>query len=131
MEFISQKESLARAGVYILYFYLAQKKTITIGKLGTFDFIPAIYAYCGSAQRNLAQRLHRHENKNKKLHWHIDYFSLHAQYLFALVFPQIAKEGECLLTRQMLKNPRASSPIKGFGSSDCKCESHLIRLEIK
>ena len=36
------------------------------------------------------------------------------------------KEGECWLTQQVLHIPGAQFLVKGFGSSDCKCISHLV-----
>ncbi len=125
------KDSIPAQGVYMLWLYLPAATEITIGKLGTFDFPAGIYFYCGSAQRNLAHRIKRHERSAKKLHWHIDYFWTRARYLCTLVFPEEPKDGECLLAERLLKIPGAFCPVKGFGSSDCKCESHLIKVPIK
>lgn len=115
----------------MLWFYLPATSKITIGKLGTFDFPAGVYVYCGSAQQNLANRIKRHERLDKKFHWHIDYFRARAYYLCAVVFPNEPKKGECLLAEQLLKIPGALCPVKGFGSSDCKCNSHFIKLPIK
>ncbi len=125
------KESIPDRGIYMLWFYLPRATEITIGRLGIFDFPAGVYVYCGSAQRNLAHRIKRHERLTKKAHWHIDYFRARARYLCTLVFPNEPKEGECLLAEQVLKIPGALCPVKGFGSSDCDCKSHLIKIPIK
>ncbi len=38
-------------------------------------FEKGYYVYVGSALGTLSRRVHRHELKNKKLHWHIDYIT--------------------------------------------------------
>lgn len=117
-------------GVYVLWLYLDKKQSITIGKLGTFQFSPGVYAYCGSAQRNLHQRLERHRRLEKKNHWHIDFFRAHALFLGAAIMLNQPKEGECRLVQELLKIPSSYYPLPGFGSSDCKCISHFIKIPI-
>lgn len=84
---------MANRGVYLLWLYLPEHISITIGKLGRFSFSKGVYAYAGSAQRNLAQRLARHERLDKKLHWHIDYFRACADFLGAAQFLISRKKG--------------------------------------
>ena len=117
-------------GVYVLWFYLPESKQITIGKLGTFSFTPGIYAYCGSAQRNLYSRLERHERVKKNLHWHIDYFRAQALFLGSVVSLNQPKDGECRLAQELLKIPGAFYPAPRFGASDCRCPAHFIKVPI-
>lgn len=117
-------------GVYVLWLYLSEKQSITIGKLGTHQFNAGVYSYCGSAQRNLYQRLERHKRLEKNNHWHIDYFRAHALFLGAAVMLNETKDGECRLVHELLKIPGTFYPISGFGSSDCKCISHFIKVPI-
>ena len=116
---------LIQSGVYVLWIYLPKSVEITIGKLGKRHFPQGVYAYCGSAQNNLTHRIKRHCRSDKKLRWHIDYFLLHARVIGVLVL-EMEKEGECWLTQQVLHIPGAQFLVKGFGSSDCKCISHLV-----
>lgn len=113
-------------GVYVVWLYLPRMMTINVGKLGVFDFDAGVYAYCGSAQRNLRQRIARHQRREKNMHWHIDYLRLKADYLGEVILPGSPKEMECALVSELLRIPAAGYGVIGFGSSDCRCPSHLI-----
>lgn len=117
-------------GVYAVWLYLPTAQNLTIGKLGTFWFEQGVYAYCGSAQRGLTQRIARHERLNKKLHWHIDYLRLYCDYLGAITIAEQSKAGECWLASELLKIPGSYFPIAGFGSSDCRCGAHLVKIPL-
>ncbi len=119
---------MPNSGVYVLWLHLSQRATITVGRLGIFTFPPGVYAYAGSAQRNLQQRIARHRRLEKTLHWHVDYFRAEAGFLGVSVFPEAPKAGECSCAAQLLRFPGAAIPAPGLGSSDCSCPSHLIHL---
>lgn len=79
--------------------------------------------------------------REKKARWHIDYLSRHGQIVHIHKFPG-KKDQECELSRRIGDKKDAAVPVKGFGSSDCSCISHLYlfqrdpntgisRLEIK
>lgn len=108
---------------YIVVFRLEKEKTIRVGALGEMGFKPGYYAYVGSAKRNLAKRIERHASKNKKLHWHIDYFSVEAQYVTA----RLSAQGECELAGEV--HGKGGKPVPRFGCSDCSCRSHLFFFE--
>lgn len=118
------------SGVYVLWLYLANKTTITIGKLGTFSFQAGIYAYAGSAQRNLKRRIQRHQRLEKRLHWHIDYLRHYCSYLGDVVLPGESKQMECWLVQELLRIPGAAYPVPRFGASDCSCGAHLVFISI-
>ena len=115
------------AGTYILILRLKRERFIQIGKLGKFYFAPGYYTYTGSAfgPGGLNGRLKHHLNPASKPYWHIDYlknavkvievwYSIHIEHLehrWAEVFREISG---------------ALAPAKGFGSTDCKCETHLF-----
>lgn len=100
---------------------------IVVGKLGTIHFSAGTYAYCGSAMAGYRGRVGRHFSSSKKLRWHIDYLLEEAEPVAALLVP--GGEGmECALGR-ILSAMDGSEPVKGFGSSDCTCGSHLYRIE--
>ena len=121
---------MGNSGVYVLWLHLPQPMSISIGKLGTFSFESGLYAYTGSAQRNLAQRVARHRRLEKKLHWHIDYLRAKAHFQGAAVFFDHGKASECWFAKQLLHLPGASCPVPGFGSSDCRCEAHLVEIPL-
>lgn len=108
-------------GSYLLIIHLSSAKEIKIGKLGLINFKPGHYIYTGSAMNSLEKRVKRHFSNDKKLWWHIDYLTVKAEPLYALAIPH--KKVECSLASQL---STIFAPIKGFGCSDCKCNSHLF-----
>ena len=110
-------------GVYIVVFYLAGDRDISVGKLGRFGFRQGVYFYAGSAQRNLSVRLERHGKKSKPMRWHIDYFSVRAEMLGAITVAG-PRERECELAKELAGMFELVSP--GFGASDCRCGGHLF-----
>lgn len=126
----NQSRRVSTGGVYVLWLFLPKPTTIIIGRLMTFSFTSGIYAYCGSAQRNLEQRILRHRRLEKNVHWHIDYLRAQAVYLGEVTFLGQPKEGECWLVHQLLRIPGAFYPVAGFGSSDCTCVAHLVQVPL-
>ena len=114
----------------MLWLYLPETRQMRIGKLGTFSFKQGVYAYVGSAQRNLRQRVARHARLEKKLHWHIDHFRADAEFLGAAMFYDQPKIAECSLAHEVLRIPGTFHPAPGFGSSDCSCGSHFFRVPL-
>ena len=110
-------------GIYFLVIRLDNKTIITVNRIENPLLAPGWYIYAGSAKANLTQRIARHLRKRKKNHWHIDYLTRSASSVKA--FP-IATERdlECSLARDIAD--LADDKIIGFGSSDCRCSSHLF-----
>lgn len=108
-------------GIYCLIIFLNKSKNIRIGKREKL-FPRGYYCYVGSALNNLEKRIQRHYSKRKKFHWHIDYFLKHAR-IVDMVIKTDSKD-ECDLSRK-IKSLGGIVILKGFGSSDCKCETHL------
>ncbi len=110
---------------------LRRRRLLGVGALGRHPFPRGLYLYTGSAQRNLYQRLRRHlsgpSGAAKKFHWHIDYLLAHARvrYVWAFAAP---KEWECRLGGYIARMEGVRVPLIGFGSSDCKCETHLYHI---
>lgn len=119
-----KRRSPLNKGIYCLVIKLNHGRSIQVGRLGAFPFTPGFYVYVGSAQNNLAQRIERHLRSEKKVHWHIDYL---LQYGKVVYFRMLTgkKQEECALSRKLEKRKGATTPVKGFGSSDCSCTSHL------
>ncbi len=110
-------------GVYIAVFFLRSNRHITIGRLGRLFFERGLYFYVGSAQRNLQARLARHGRRRKARRWHIDYLAANSVMIGALVVLR-GKQLECQMARSL--SEEYVCPHKGFGSSDCRCRSHLF-----
>jgi len=90
--------------------------------------LPAgLYVYTGSASRGLDARIARHMRKEKKLRWHIDYLLRQAE-IVEVRRVETEERIECEMNRQVLARPGASVVVPGFGSSDCRCPSHLVYL---
>ena len=117
-------------GSYVLITHLAQPTTITIGKLGTFEFAAGWYAYAGSAlgPGGLAARLGRHQRRTKTLHWHIDYLLAHAD-LVEVWSTEDKKRKECIWASALRAIPGGRVSIPNFGASDCRCLAHLVYFQ--
>jgi len=107
---------------YILEIKLREDIKLLIGKLGLVGFRRGFYFYVGSAKKNLLSRIGRHLKKDKKRFWHIDYFLSSDKVSIRNIWASSKKE--CVLSCAFLK--RNFSYIEDFGSSDCKCRSHLF-----
>jgi Uri superfamily endonuclease len=107
---------------------MPQKKSIKISKKGTFDFPKGYYVYTGSAKRGLKGRISRHLNKDKKKFWHIDYLLPYAQIKDIVIRRQ---KSECYWNNGLSKSRGSWILVKGFGSSDCQCPTHLLHFKKK
>jgi Uri superfamily endonuclease len=113
-------------GIYVLEISIGRNISVKVGKLGSVNFDKGLYAYVGSAQNNLEKRVKRHLSKQKKSFWHIDYLLANRCVKITGVFFKAAKKSEeCEFAAELAKS---SLPVKGFGSSDCDCTSHLYKL---
>ncbi|OGU13249.1 MAG: hypothetical protein A2X61_03665 [Ignavibacteria bacterium GWB2_35_12] len=118
------------SGAYQLYIKVKKDLRIRVGSLGVCFFPAGNYIYTGSAMKNLEQRIARHIEGAKKIHWHIDYLlsSKHAEIVKVRKYSSTERK-ECYYNQKILKKKGAFVPAKGFGSSDCrKCESHLVGI---
>ncbi|MBD3215648.1 MAG: DUF123 domain-containing protein [Candidatus Lokiarchaeota archaeon] len=119
-------------GTYVLVINLSRRIQIKVGALGNLSFENGYYCYVGSAMANagsstLINRILRHlRNPNlKKIHWHIDYFLKNPNtQIVRLLLLRSKFRMECEVVNVFKKEAEYS--ISKFGSSDCKCESHLL-----
>jgi Uri superfamily endonuclease len=113
-------------GSYVLTLNNPQRQILRAGRLGNIEFIPGAYAYVGSAMGGLSKRIQHYFKPIQRPHWHIDtlipVFSLTALWLF----PSPTRQ-ECQIAR-LLSHIPGISYIRGFGSTDCNCLSHLFYL---
>ena len=115
-----------RRGTYVLFLTFNSPFSSDVGSLGHIDLPPGEYCYVGSAMGGLAHRLDRHLAKEKKVRWHIDRLTLVADHMVAFEsyhdpIPEcrlgvLAEESGCIPV------------VKGFGCSDCKCQTHLFSV---
>lgn len=112
-------------GSYCIASFLREDSDIEIAKLGTFSFLRGMYVYTGSALSSLEGRIGRHLGKEKKMKWHIDFFLEKAE---AIAFISVisSKREECSMNSKFLEE--GDVLVKGFGSSDCGCPTHLVYL---
>ena len=110
---------------YCLVLHLGESKKIRVGKLGEFVFPSGYYVYTGSAKNSINSRISRHLRKEKRKHWHIDYFLEESKVILVFI---TNKYGECELNEKVFEIGKGKRVAKGFGSSDCKCESHLALI---
>jgi len=100
---------------------------VKIGKMGSIMFKKGFYAYVGSALSGLERRIGRHlreVGKNKRVHWHIDYFLANpAVKVREVVCAETEERKECEIAANM--SMRLES-IARFGCTDCSCNSHLF-----
>lgn len=100
-----------------------------VGRLGTLDVCPGYYVYVGSAfgPGGLRARVGRHASTAKRKRWHIDY-------LLDLVRPIETwctvgtEKHEHVWAQATSRISGAVVPMRGFGSSGCRCESHLCHF---
>ena len=115
-----------QGGLYIAVFHLAKTQWIRVGKLGDFLFRRGIYLYVGSARRGLRARIERHARRDKPLRWHIDYMSVRADMIGAILIAG-EQRGECDVASQVEQAFELAVPH--FGASDCRCDGHLFYAE--
>jgi Uri superfamily endonuclease len=118
------------SGAYQLIARLRRKHAISVGALGRVDFPPGTYIYTGRASKNLRSRLARHMGCDKKLRWHIDYFLQLGEIVDAVIYPNQA-ESECAINLESARAEGSVFVVPGFGSSDCRCPAHFLRVDKK
>jgi Uri superfamily endonuclease len=113
-------------GVYCLVLF-NRPCTIQVGALGDLEFPGGWHVYTGSAQGpGGLKRVLRHiclaKTRAGTRRWHIDYLLGDDRVTLLTTL--------CACTTHLLECELASSlggvPIKGFGCSDCRCNSHLF-----
>ena len=116
---------LSGGGTYLLVIELKNDTRATWGGHECFTFYRGFYVYVGSGMRNLDQRIARHLRKTKNKRWHIDSLTQKADSIVPLPI-RSAHRMECRLAGDLSEISEGSIP--SFGSSDCRCRSHLFRF---
>jgi Uri superfamily endonuclease len=113
-------------GTYALVLALVEPTELQIGRLGSIRFDSPYYLYFGSAfgPGGLQARIKHHLRPLRRAHWHIDYLRRAAEVL-DVWYTSDNMRLECIWANIALEN-RNTSQVRGFGSSDCRCQSHLL-----
>ncbi|OGO22262.1 MAG: hypothetical protein A2Z28_04825 [Chloroflexi bacterium RBG_16_51_9] len=109
-------------GIYLLLIELPEEQAIAVGSLGLVHFSRGYYAYVGSALGGFKSRLNRHLRKDKIPKWHIDYL-LQKATIRSIIICETEERVECSIAQALHRQFEA---IPRFGSSDCRCPSHLF-----
>lgn len=123
----SHEKRETKNGIYQLLIYLPRKTFIEVGRKGSFEFPRGYYIYTGSAKNGLKSRIKRHLRKGKKLFWHIDYLLRYGKIVDIFLYQN--SKSECELSQRVLSQKNAKIIMPRFGSSDCRCETHLVYRE--
>jgi Uri superfamily endonuclease len=113
-------------GSYVLVLRSRTSSNTQIGRWGRLDIQPGYYIYVGSAfgPGGVLARVSRHCRENKSKRWHIDYLREWVS-PFSVWCSYDSVHLEHRWAQALAKLPELTS-IKGFGCSDCNCESHLF-----
>lgn len=117
-------------GIYTIIINVKKDFKKRVGSLGLIEFKKGIYLYTGSgigSSISIEDRLKRHLRKKKRELWHIDYLLSGEASVKAAVASKSGKENECLINN-LLAQYFNGEFLKGFGSSDCRCKAHLIKV---
>lgn len=106
---------------------LPRASRLRVGSLGIVEFPAGAYVYVGSALGGIEQRVARHMRPSKRMRWHIDYLLRKGRVISVFSVPSEKKSTECALATA-LATVDGAAVYPGFGSSDCRCVSHLIHF---
>ena len=116
---------------YCLCIKIREDITVEVGALGNITFPKGEYVYVGSALNSLEPRIRRHiltsTGDHTVTHWHIDYLLREpAVTIQPIYFVETDEKLECRIAEKVAEK---GQPVRGFGCSDCRCVSHLYRVE--
>jgi Uri superfamily endonuclease len=120
----------ARPGTYVLVLSSRSTDLIQIGRLSALRLQSGIYVYVGSAlwPGGVRARLAHHLKLSRRPHWHIDYLRAHTR-VEEICYCLDTRRLEHVWAKRIGLAEGASVPLVGFGSTDCRCESHLFFFE--
>ncbi len=113
-------------GTYALILSSAVEGAIAIGRLGVLPLQRGFYLYIGSAlgPGGLRARIAHHRRLAPRRHWHLDYLR-QAVGLEEVWFTHSPVQWEHHWATIAGELVGATVPLRGFGASDCHCQSHL------
>jgi Uri superfamily endonuclease len=126
LKYLPSQQLHVDAGIYTLVLRLDEAKDIEVGALGTIHFEKGYFAYTGSARGpGGLKRVDRHKEVMSGVNvcrkWHIDYLLPHTS-LVDVVVTHTSADLECQIAAKIGSQLPA---VPKFGSTDCRCLSHL------
>ena len=120
----------AERGTYALVLRSRGNAALRIGRLGRLALEPGFYVYVGSAfgPGGVRARVRHHERRSPRPHWHVDYLR-RAVEVADLWYTHDPVPREHAWAAALLAARSATSPLAGFGASDCSCDTHLTHFE--
>jgi len=114
-------------GTYALILRNRTSDEQNVGALGKVTLRSGYYIYIGSAlgPGGIRARVSRHLKTSKKLHWHIDYLRRKMP-VNAVWYATTTSVQEHHWASTIRRWSIVTIAVKGFGASDCQCESHLF-----
>jgi Uri superfamily endonuclease len=118
-------------GTYLLLYECSNRVEVSIGKLGRMVTEPGYYLYVGSAfgPGGIQARVRHHQRISSRPHWHIDYLHTVAELVDTWCVHGLRCEHDW--AHSLEQSDAATGPLKGFGSSDCNCVTHLFYFKRK
>ncbi|MHA1576077.1 MAG: GIY-YIG nuclease family protein [Candidatus Thorarchaeota archaeon] len=119
-------------GAYVLIIDLQENLSFRLKSLGNLSFDKGTWMYVGSAMgkgsTSLENRLHRHFQSEKTIHWHIDHLLDSGSTIRAAIWSESSSPVECEIAKNIVILDDIKKGPKGFGASDCKrkCGTHLF-----
>jgi Uri superfamily endonuclease len=116
-----------KSGTYALILHCVHPKSIDTGKLGKMNVGKGCYVYVRSAlgSGGVFARIKHHHRISKSPHWHIDYLRPVVEITKVWYsYDPIRREHQWAGIFMGIQGVKL--PIRGFGASDCKCDSHLF-----
>src|ERR1035441_8593615 len=116
-----------RPGTYVLVLSSRSTDLIQIGRLGALQLQSGFYVYVGSAlgPGGVRARLAHHLKLSRRPHWHIDHLRAHTR-VEEIWYRFDTRRLEHAWAERIKRAEGVSVPLVGFGSTDCRCESHLF-----
>ena len=118
---------MIRKGTYVLFLRFNKTIGTGVGSLGRIDLKTGTYCYVGSAMNGLDQRVSRHLSHEKNKRWHIDFLTTLCKDMAAYEH-EGDEPTECELA-DLIQSVGGISAVKGFGCSDCSCQTHLFEVD--
>ena len=121
-------------GTYTLLLVCKERFRVMIGRLGYANIDAGYYMYTGSAlgvgAQSLEGRLGRHSQRSKKRRWHVDYLTSNSRCgITTAVWLMSPRRMECAINQAISREFNAKPVLPRAGSSDCKCDGHLMKIQ--
>ena len=115
---------------YVLVLSSRSTDLIQRGRLGALRLRSGFYVYVGSAlgPGGVRARLAHHRKLSRRPHWDIDYLRAHSK-VEDIWYCLDDRRLEHIWAERIGLAEGASVPLVGFGSTDCRCASHLFFFE--